>query len=304
MLNIAVVGLGKWGLRHAQSAAASGRFKVVKGVDMAKVDVGFPVTESLEEVLDDKAIDAVSIATPHTLHADQIRMAANAGKHILAEKPFALSYQDGLSNVKVTRENKVVLALGHDQRFYPAVTALKDMITQSVLGNLATVQSVLSHDFTKKALEKMNALAAANKESKGTVDWWRVNLEEAPVGPMVHLGIHHLDLFIYLFGSIDWVLARSPGKTLDTPFPDSMLVTVGFNSGLIGTINSSLASPLNSRFLMSGSEGWAEGIGPDDVESYTQSSMNTIRRRISDEPPEKLDFPLIDSVAENFAAFC
>lgn len=302
MLNIAVVGLGAWGMRHVQSAKASGRFNVVKGVDKAAVTVGFPVTDSLQEVLDDPTIDAISIATPHTLHAEQISRAAKAGKHILTEKPFALSHAEALANVAAAQDNNIVLALGHDHRFYPAVAVLREMIEDGAFGQVTTVQSVLSHDFTKKALEKLNKAAAETGDKSGA-SWWRINLAEAPVGPMVHLGIHHLDLFIHLFGQIEWVLASSPARTIDTPFPDTMLVTIGFASGKIGTINSSLVTPLNSRLLISGSDGWAEAIGPDDVATYTKSSLTMIKRRIDGDEPETERFAPMDSVAANFAAF-
>jgi predicted dehydrogenase len=303
MLNLAVVGLGKWGLRHAHSAAASGRFNVVKGVDTGKVDVDFPVTASLDEVLSDPSIDAVSIATPHTLHAQQISSAAKAGKHILTEKPFALSLADGQANAQLARENGIVLALGHDHRFYPVVDALKAMIGDGSLGKVTTVQSVLSHNFTAEPLKARNLAKNNAGAPTDPSTWWRLNLKEAPVGPMVHLGIHHLDLFIHLFGKIDWVLASSPTQTLDTEIPDTMLVTLGFADGQIGTINSSLASPLNSRMLVSGSEGWAEALGPDDVKAYTKSSLTQIRKRLGDELPNTESYPVVDSVAENFAAF-
>lgn len=299
MLNLAVIGVGKWGMRHVRSATDSGRFKVVKGVDAQAVSTDFPITHDLDEVLSDPTIDAVSIATPHTLHADQIRRAATAKKHILTEKPFALSVAEAKANLEVAQQNGIVLAIGHDQRFYPLVAAMRDMISQNAFGEITAIQSVLSHDFTKKALESLNAKATNGSDP----NWWRVNLAEAPVGPMVHLGIHHLDLFIHLFGKIDWVLASKPVNAIDTPFPDTMLVTLGFADGKIGTIFSSLASPLNSRLMVSGSEGWAEGIGPDDVESYTMSSLNHMKLRLGAADPTTQDFPLTDSVAANFAAF-
>lgn len=303
MLNLAVVGLGKWGLRHARSASASGRFNVVKGVDTGKVEVGFPVTASLDEVLDDPSIHAVSIATPHSMHAEQISRAAKAGKHILTEKPFALSLADGRANAQVARENGIVLALGHDHRFYPVVIALRGMVADGALGQVTTVQSVLSHNFIAEPLKARHRSAGQADATAISDVWWRLNLKEAPVGPMVHLGIHHLDLFIDLFGKIDWVLASSPARTLDTEFPDTMLVTLGFADGKIGTINSSLASPLNSRMLVSGTEGWAEALGPDDVKAYTQSSLTQIKKRLGNTMPETESYPVVDSVAANFAAF-
>lgn len=82
-----------------------------------------------------------------------------------------------------------------------------------------------------------------------------------------------------------------------------MLVTLGFADGKIGTIFSSLASPLNSRLTVTGSEGWAEGIGPDDLGSYEMSSLNQMKVRLGSAAPQTEEFPLIDSVAANFSAF-
>lgn len=126
----------KWGMRHVLSVRKNGRFNVVKGVDQVAVSQDFPITRSLDEVLDDPTIDAVSIATPHTLHAEQIRRAAEAKKNILTEKPFALSVAEAKANLKITQENQVVLAIGHDQRFYPSVAKLRALIAEEALGQL------------------------------------------------------------------------------------------------------------------------------------------------------------------------
>ncbi len=303
MLNLAVVGLGTWGRRHVESAASSGRFKVVKGVDPADVEFDFPVTGSLDDVLDDPGIDAVSIATPHTLHAEQIIRSARAGKHVLTEKPFALSGENAGRCIQAANESGVVLAVGHDQRFYPSVLAMNELIRSGKLGTTKTIESHLSHDFIAKRAETGGSAARSGSRKPGPEAWWRLDLEEAPAGPMVHLGIHHLDLFIHLFGEIRWVMAQSPGNTFDAPFPDTMLVLLKFADGRLGTINSSLASPMNAKLLVTGSDGWAEAYGPSDVSTYTLSSMDSLKHRLGDAEPTRVRYPAVDSVSANFAAF-
>src|SRR3990170_371241 len=98
MLNLGIVGLGKWGQRHVDSAIASGRFRVARAVtgrpDRAAEFAAarsIAVTDSLDNLLADPLVDAISLATPHTLHASQIMRVAAAGKHVLAEKPFTLT---------------------------------------------------------------------------------------------------------------------------------------------------------------------------------------------------------------------
>ncbi len=303
MLNLAVVGLGTWGRRHVESATSSGRFKVAKGVDPADVEFDFPVTGSLDHVLNDPGIDAVSIATPHTLHTEQITRCARAGKHVLTEKPFALSGEDAGRCIQAANESGVVLAVGHDQRFYPSILAMNELIRSGKLGTTKTIDSHLSHDFIAKRAEADRRADQSETCQPDRDTWWRLNLEEAPAGPMVHLGIHHLDLFIHLFGEIQWVMAQSPGSTFDAPFPDTMLVMLKFVDGRLGTISSSLSSPLNAKLLVTGSDGWAEAYGPSDEATYRLSSMDNLKHRLGGAEPSHVEYPAVDSVRANFSAF-
>ena len=98
MITLAVVGLGTWGQRHVRSARASGRFDLTVAVDPnaeragpVAEELGLELRPMLEDVLSDPALQAISLATPHTQHTGQIIDAASAGKHVYTEKPFALN---------------------------------------------------------------------------------------------------------------------------------------------------------------------------------------------------------------------
>src|SRR4029078_8011544 len=99
MLNTAIVGLGWWGKTLVKSAREFGApLRIIRGLTLEPETVGDFAAEHqialgtfLDEVLDDKSIQAVILATPHTKHRAQVEAIAAAGKHIYCEKPFALS---------------------------------------------------------------------------------------------------------------------------------------------------------------------------------------------------------------------
>lgn len=101
MINIAVVGLGWWGQEHVRSLEDSTKSQVVCVADPDIENAtafaqarGLPLVPGLEGVLGDRHVDAVILATPHSLHTEQIIAAAGAGKHVFTEKPFAMSRAD------------------------------------------------------------------------------------------------------------------------------------------------------------------------------------------------------------------
>ncbi len=99
MIRAAIIGLGRWGRNLVNSVQGkSDAIHFVAGAlrDVAKardfaVEKGFPLYDSYEKALADPRVDAVVLATPHTLHAQQIVAAAKAGRHVFTEKPLALT---------------------------------------------------------------------------------------------------------------------------------------------------------------------------------------------------------------------
>ena len=92
MLNCGIVGLGWWGQVLARSITSSSKIKVVKGFTRTPSNAAEFIEEtklemcaSYEAMLQEKSIEAVILATPHSMHLEQIKLAANAGKHIFVE---------------------------------------------------------------------------------------------------------------------------------------------------------------------------------------------------------------------------
>ena len=83
---------------------------------------------SYEDVLADKSIDAVVLATPHTQHREQVEAAAAAGKHVFCEKPFALTVEDAKAAIAACRKAGVALGVGQNRRLWPSIVKLKEVV--------------------------------------------------------------------------------------------------------------------------------------------------------------------------------
>ena len=291
MINLAIVGLGKFGRCHAEAAIASGRFRVVRAVvrnreaasEYARTK-SIVLSTDLAETLADPDVDAVSIVTPHSQHTAQIIQAARAGKHILAEKPFALTKADADRAIGACAKAGVVVAVGLDNRFYSIITEIKRLVDTGALGSISHIEANLSH----------------HGGQSGSVTWRR-DSSEGPVGPITHLGIHRIDTFVQLFGSIDQVFALAPRS--NSPMPSTVAVMLRFHNGMTGYLGSSQLTPLSSRLQVFGSDAWLEARGAHDMEEYRRSSFRSLSVRHQDGAFETRTIEPVDSVMLNFAAF-
>ena len=241
-LGVAVVGLGWWGRVIAPLVRASAKLELVTGVDPVAAGFDFPLARRYEEALEHREVQAVVLCTPHTLHTEQIVMAANAGKHVFCEKPLSLSRRDVLRAVQACNEKRVALAVGHEKRFEPPIHELMRLVKSGELGTPLQIEANFVQD-------KFLSLPADN---------WRLSEKEAPAGPMTATGIHLLDLSVGVMGPAERVFAcvRTLGSQLTNG--DTLGILVNFRSGGNALINACLATPFDGRFAVYGSQGWAE----------------------------------------------
>ena len=144
MINAAIVGLGWWGKTLVESAQGSDAIRFVAvgtravspEIKTCADDQKLRVVEGFEALLTDKKLDAIVLATPHSIHARQVIAAAQAGKHVFCEKPFALTKNDAEAAVDATRRAGVTLGLGYNRRFHPEMTKLRERIQSGGLGTV------------------------------------------------------------------------------------------------------------------------------------------------------------------------
>ena len=135
-IKVGVIGVGSMGKNHVRSYAALKHVCELVGIydidqnkskEMAK-SYGVKSFSSISELL--KEVDAVNIATPTTTHYDIALKAIEAGKHLLIEKPITNKVDEANEILKRAKENKIIVQVGHIERFNPAIKALPDMLKE------------------------------------------------------------------------------------------------------------------------------------------------------------------------------
>lgn len=147
MINVAVVGAGRWGPHLARNfdESPTSQLRYVVDTDSARREalrLSFPRTNviaNFEEAVDDVATDAVVIATPTNTHHALALRALEAGKHVLVEKPITRSSTEALHLCEVAEDRKLILMVGHVFLFNPAIRAVRDAIVDDVLGSVRLV---------------------------------------------------------------------------------------------------------------------------------------------------------------------
>ncbi|WP_339762307.1 Gfo/Idh/MocA family oxidoreductase [uncultured Hoeflea sp.] len=144
--SIAVVGCGYWGSNHARTFSELGALYAVSDRHQDRADALAQMhgvkAVAFDDVLGDPAIDGVVLALPPQYHADLAIAALEAGKHVLVEKPIALSVADARRVVEAAQKTELVAMTGHVLRFHPAFEALEAMIAA---GDLGAVRYIHSH---------------------------------------------------------------------------------------------------------------------------------------------------------------
>ena len=141
MVNAAIIGLGRWGQLLVDSVyRCSNKIKFVAGVTRTPTrvqtfckDRSIELHDQYQSLLIDSSIDAVVLATPHSLHFDQILAAANSGKHVFCEKPFCLDRASAAKAIEIIQNAGLVCAVGHNRRFAPNTIELKHQIDSGEL---------------------------------------------------------------------------------------------------------------------------------------------------------------------------
>lgn len=268
MISAAIVGLGWWGKTLARELATSREIRIVLGIDpdeqgrAGATGLGLAVSSRFEDALERSDIDAVVLCSPHRFHADQIVAAAGAGKHVFCEKPLCTTTTDGLRAIAAVKAAGVVLGIGHERRFEPAVIAMREALARGDYGTPLLMEANFSQD-------KFFALPPDN---------WRLSPVEAPVGPLSATGIHLVDLAIAVFGKPTQVWARLATRGSSFANGDTLSVTMVFENGATATLTAILATPFIGRLAVFGSQGWIEIRDRTHPEKSTGWDVTTVKR--------------------------
>jgi predicted dehydrogenase len=215
-------------------------------------------------MIDEADLDAVDICLPHHLHAEAIVTAAQAGKHILCEKPLCLTVQQADEVQRVVSAAGVTLMCAHNQLFLPAVSTAKQLLEQGLLGTVYEVRTSDSfyNDF--------------NPQNMG----WRATAATSGGGELMDTGYHPTYLMLHLAGGspveATALLSRHRLRFMDSE--DSAQVLVRFDNGVVGHLVTSWAyqpPPGSERFSVVGERGSLHSDGRDLTVSLRGSTSQT-----------------------------
>jgi predicted dehydrogenase len=254
VIKAAIVGLGWWGKTLVESGEKSDVIHFVAGATRTLTpeaeafakQKNFALAANYEALLADKNIDAVVLATPHSMHSRQVIAAAAAGKHVYCEKPFTLTKREAEDAIAAVKKAGVTLAVGYNRRFHPEMTKLRDMIRGGELGTILHVEATMTFP---------NALFINPAH-------WRADKAETPLGGLMPMGVHAIDGMIDLCGPIDHAFAQSFRRAAPIDADDTTSTLVRMKEGMSGYLGTMTTTGPGFSFQVFGSKGFVrlEGL--------------------------------------------
>jgi myo-inositol 2-dehydrogenase / D-chiro-inositol 1-dehydrogenase len=232
VLRVAQVGLGRIGAFHANTLArrvAEAELAMVVDADAGRAEAtgsryGVPWSRRFEDILSERSIDAVLIASPTPLHPEMVEGAAAAGKHIFCEKPLSLDARRADDALLAVRRAGVMFQIGFHRRFDPDFLVVKERIADGSIGDIRLFRATC-RDMHPPSLEYLKSCG----------------------GIFADVTLHDFDVARWLVGEIDQVYAM--GAALSDPAiaevagdVDNVVVALRFRSGALGLIDDSRAS--------------------------------------------------------------
>ncbi|HYW72164.1 MAG TPA: Gfo/Idh/MocA family oxidoreductase [Pyrinomonadaceae bacterium] len=175
-----------------------------------------------QDLLNDDAVQAVYIATPVNLHAAQSIAAAEAGKHVLCEKPLAINAAECDRMIAAARAHGVNLGVAYYRRFYPVIERAKQLIAAGEIG--------------QPVLAQINAFEFFNPVSDHPRSWL-LHKQRSGGGPMFDFGCHRIEVFANLLGPITEVKAQTANVVFAREVEDTATALFRFESGACGVLS-------------------------------------------------------------------
>jgi predicted dehydrogenase len=195
------------------------------------------LADSFEFALAQPEIKAVVLATPHSLHAEQIIAAANAGKHVFCEKPLTLNYVQAQEAIQACASNGVVLAVGQNKHFWPSMEKTRELVNSNILGQILHIEGHYSNEHSSKFFSD-----------------WRESPAESPAGGLTGTGIHLIEAFVNLMGPASHVRASVSSLRAGADPRDTTSVSIQFVNGLSGYFAMVRATPIFWRVHIFGDQ--------------------------------------------------
>jgi len=255
-LGVGIIGCGVAGGLHANSydtVAQQGKVKLVAACDVNENAAKTMATEykmdahytDWRDLIKRKDINAVSICLPHYLHADVTVAAARAGKHVLCEKPMAITLKDCDRMIKAAKEANVKLMIAESVLFLPAFMKAKELVAEGMIGEV----------YFARAYEGVNEIPRTS-----VPEHWHDTPDKAGGGVLMDMAVHFNALLRWILGEVEHVRACWTDKLVvkvENKAEDNAIMLAKFKNGAMAEIvvSNTLISPAFNRLELYGTEG-------------------------------------------------
>ncbi len=266
MLNVALVGCGRIAIRHSELLGSNS----IDGAKLTAVcdckierakDIGttynIPYYEDMDIMLENEDLDVVVVLTESGNHANHVVNLAKYGKHIIVEKPMALTLDDADQMIQACDQNGIKLFVVKQNRFNVPIIKLREAVESNKFGKitLATIR-----------------VRWARHQPYYDQDAWR-GTWSMDGGVLTNQASHHVDMLEWMMGEIDSVYAKSDTMLANIEAEDTAVVLLKFRNGALGIIEATTAArPTNIEGSISilGENGTAVvgGIAMNKMETW------------------------------------
>lgn len=234
MVNIGIIGYGYWGPNLVRNFNGNINFKVLKVADYREERLAFlhriypsiEITTNYEDVIKDKAIDAVAIATPVFTHYKLAKAALENGKHVLLEKPMTSSSKEAEELIEIALKKGLTLMVDHTFLYTGSVQKIKQIIDNDTIGKVKYLDST------------------------------RINLGlfQPDINVLWDLAPHDISILTHLIHEKPYSLNATGASHTSNGIENIAYLTVNFESGFIAHFNCSWTSPVKIRLMLIGGD--------------------------------------------------
>lgn len=233
-IHVGLAGVANHGTTILNAIRASGNLQMVacfdvnaKASGLAAEQNGARAAASYEDLLADSRVEAIALATPNHLHAEQAAAAVAAGKHLFVEKPITTSIAEAREMIEAYRKAGLVLMVGHNTRRRQVFRRAHTLLQEGKIGTIVAIEGNLS-----RPAGLQPGMPA-----------WKADPRACPLLPMTQLGIHLVDTVEYLVGPIARVSCAAASMAMHGGVYDTTAALLQLQNGVPFTLGSYYVTP-------------------------------------------------------------
>ncbi|MFD2923005.1 Gfo/Idh/MocA family protein [Halobacillus naozhouensis] len=284
-MNFAIVGCGFIAKKHANAIKEVKNAKLVAVSDKISAAMNFyereynanPYTD-LSEMLEKEDIDVVCICTPSGHHASLAVHVAEAEKHIILEKPIAMTLEETDRIIEAAEKNKVKLSVVHPNRYRPVVQEVRKILDKNLLGKISHVNATVNWNRNQDYYDQAP---------------WR-GTKQYDGGVLMNQAIHNLDLLLWFMGKPEQIFSMEATRLRNIEAEDVSTGLIKFRSGALGTVESATTvyqKNFEESITIFGEKGTVKIGGTNalhfehvEIEGVPEAELEEIKEKIEEDP--------------------